>query len=57
MVAPCIVYIFYHNIAVVVKKSNNIPLCVAAVKICITAILYADHTRIIIDKFKTVALL
>ncbi len=57
MIAPTVVDIFYHYIAITVKYSRNIPLRVAAVEIYASSIFYADYSRIIVDKFKSVALL
>ena len=57
MVAPCVVLIFYHNCAIIVNKGYDIPLTVPAVEISVSVILYADNSRIIVDKFKPVALL
>ena len=50
MIAPCVVYVFYHQIAVAVKYGNNIALRVLTVKILFIRIYHARNAAIGIDK-------
>ena len=56
-VAPSIILIFYHNRAVIVKKSNNICLSIFSVEIRCIVVLYSEYACMVVQEFKSITLL